>query len=529
MLPVHANIAARREDAVSAQGLAMERIERPYFPIIYVRGYAMTRDEIVETTSTPFMGLETGSTKMRQAQDGSIVKFVFESPLVRLMKDHNYRDVYEFGAERLGRISPRCIVIHRYYDPADPAFGDGRAPSITDAAASLGRRINELRDSVCGANAEMRKEFRVYLVAHSMGGLICRCLLQNPDVASAQTRAMVDKVFTYATPHNGIEIGGINVPNLLSVHDMNNFNRGNMSKYLKVPKDKVNTLGDSGFPPERMFCLIGTNSRDYAAARGLSSLAVGALSDGLVRIANAYVEGAPRAFVNRSHSGYFGIVNSEEGYQNLVRFLFGDTCATAQLDITALPFPPEIEAARKRGKRIQSSYYIEATVAPRGAYTYELTARTQANQCAIRREYAEMFNADGSVRREARSPVLFSVFLDRKRILAGSEIAFSIDLAIGNAGYQVDGALFLKNHIPAEYLFRNTLVLFAKPGPDGWRLRYVWSDEQWAGGPKNEAELAVARDKAIGISQQAPNVFNVPVRSSKGFAAELKLSLSAWQ
>ena len=63
----------------------MERIERPYYPIIYVRGYAMTRDEIVETTSTPFMGLEAGSTKMRQAQDGSIVKFVFESPLVRLM------------------------------------------------------------------------------------------------------------------------------------------------------------------------------------------------------------------------------------------------------------------------------------------------------------------------------------------------------------------------------------------------------------------------------------------------------------
>ena len=376
----------------------MERIERPYYPIIYVRGYAMTRDEIVETTSTPFMGFEAGSTKMRQAQDGSVVKFVFESPLVRLMKDHNYRDVYEFGAERRDRISPRCIVIHRYYDPADPAFGDGRTPSIIDAATSLGRRIEELRDSVCGNNAAMRRDFRVYLVAHSMGGLICRCLLQNPEVASAQTRAMVDKVFTYATPHNGIEVGGINLPNLLSINDLNNFNRTNMGKYLKVPKDKVNTLGKAEFPPQRMFCLIGTNSRDYAAAHGLSSFAVGALSDGLVRIANAYVEGAPRAFVNRSHSGYFGIVNSEEGYQNLVRFLFGDTCATAQLDISALPFPPEIEAARRKGKKIQSSYYIESTVAPRGAYTYELTSRTQANQCAIRRSYDEMFNADGSVR-----------------------------------------------------------------------------------------------------------------------------------
>ena len=281
----------------------MSRIERPFFPIIYVRGYAMTRDEIVQTTSTPYMGFEAGSTKIRQAQDGSVVKFVFESPLVRLMKDYGYRDVYDGGAELRGGISPRSIVIHRYYDVADPAFGDGKAPSIIEAAASLGRRILELRDSVCGNNASQRRDFRVYLVAHSMGGLICRCLLQNPEAANAEARALVDKVFTYATPHNGIDIAGINVPDLLSVNDMNNFNRGNMARYLKVPKDKVNTLGDSGFPPERMFCLIGTNSRDYAVARGLSSFAVGALSDGLVRIANAYVEGAPRAFVNRSHSG----------------------------------------------------------------------------------------------------------------------------------------------------------------------------------------------------------------------------------
>ena len=114
----------------------MERIERPYFPIIYVRGYAMTRDEIVETTSTPFMGFEAGSTKMRQAQDGSVRKFVFESPLVRLMKDYDYRDVYDGGAELRGGISPRSIVIHRYYDEADPAFGSGKVPSIADAAAN---------------------------------------------------------------------------------------------------------------------------------------------------------------------------------------------------------------------------------------------------------------------------------------------------------------------------------------------------------------------------------------------------------
>ncbi len=149
----------------------MSRIERPYYPIIYVRGYAMTKDEIVQTTSTPYMGFETGSTKIRQAQDGRIVKFVFESPLIRLMKDYDYRDIYASGAESADRLPARSIVIHRYYDEADPAFGSGKTPSIPDAAAALGKRILDLRDRVCGNSDADRKAFKVYLVAHSMGGL----------------------------------------------------------------------------------------------------------------------------------------------------------------------------------------------------------------------------------------------------------------------------------------------------------------------------------------------------------------------
>ena len=167
-------------------------------------------------------------------------------------------------------------------------------------------------------------------------------------------------------------------------------------------------------------------------------------------------------------------------------------------------------------------------MAPRGAYTYQLTARTQANESAVRREYDDIFDADGNVRRDARAPVLFSVFLDSRRITAGSEVAFSIELAVCNAGYEVDGALFLKNHIPGEYLFRNTLVLFARPDGDRWRLRYVWADDHWAGGPKTQAELDEASTRAIGIAQQAPDVFTVPVASAKGFAAELKIALSQW-
>lgn len=512
----------------------MAKLTAPYYPIIYVRGYAMTQDAIVETTSTPFMGFEAGSTKIRQARDGSIRKFVFESPLVRLMKDYNYRDIYFAGSERTDALDPRCIVVHRYYDPADPAFGDGSTPSILDAAKQLGRRIEELRALICTpASGIDPKEFKVYLVAHSMGGLICRCLLQNTSAASATTRATIDKLFTYATPHNGIEMGGINVPGFLTFNDMKNFSRKVMADYLEIPKGDataVNTLGDSGFPAERVFCLVGTNSRDYAVAHGLSSFAVGAMSDGLVRIQNAYVDGSPRAFVNRSHSGYFGIVNSEEGYQNLVRFLFGNVKATGTLEITEIPFPPDVEKARKAGTRIDSAYYIETTVAPRGAYTYDLSCRTQDNGSAVRREYEELFKPDGSPMASARSPVLFSVFLDKGQILVGKqELAFSIDLAVATSGYEIDDALVFKTHIPGEYLFRNTLVLYAKADETGtWSLRYVWSDDAWASGPKETATKSDTDSDRVAALHPDADTFKIPIESPKGFKAVLNISVSNW-
>ena len=74
---------------------------------------------------------------------------------------------------------------------------------------------------------------------------------------------------------------------------------------------------------KRVLSVVGTNAQDYGAARGLSARAMGAQSDGLVAIRNAYVWGSARAYVHRSHSGAYGLVNSEEAYQNLRRFLFG--------------------------------------------------------------------------------------------------------------------------------------------------------------------------------------------------------------
>src|SRR3546814_16942046 len=104
-----------------------------------------------------------------------------------------------------------------------------------------------------------------------MEGRVCRAFLQSPKLGSAQARASVDKLFTYATPHNDIDLRIVrNIPGWLSFGDVSNFNRDRMVAYLAVPKgDDVSVV--KNFPPERIFNLVGTQARDYQVGRGVSS------------------------------------------------------------------------------------------------------------------------------------------------------------------------------------------------------------------------------------------------------------------
>lgn len=496
---------------------------KPRYPIIYVRGYAMTKSEIAETTSTPYMGLELGSTKARQAWDGTVRKVFFESPVVRLMKA-GYSDVYRDGLQiESGPISPQSLIIHRYYDVADPDFGSGKVPTVEDAARGLSDLILRVRDQVCQNGQMAPEDFRVYLVAHSMGGLVCRCFLQNPAAGSAAARKLVDKVFTYATPHNGIEMAGVNVPAFFGLWDMNNFNRDKMRSYLAIKDRKtgVNSL-DGKFDPRRFFCLVGTNSKDYDVARGGSRLLAGELSDGLVRIENAYVSGAPRAHVHRSHSGAYGIVNSEEGFQNLTRFLFGDVSVDGVLAIENLPLPPTTLLQKLLGKKV--GYYFEVVVATRGALDFDLTRRTVANNSAILRSRDEIFGDDGTLKADARHPHLFSTFLDlSKRPPGSAEMMFTIQLSVSMITYTGEDSSTDRHYVPGEYLFRDTVVISAIPPADkaaSWQISFVLADSGWSSSKRSPAE---GRKDEKGEPYVA-----IPLSNDKGFRATLRLYGSHW-
>jgi pimeloyl-ACP methyl ester carboxylesterase len=339
------------------------------------------RGEINETVDDPFHGFNIGSAHTRVNQEGNPSQFFFESPLVRLISDYGYRDVYQGEKQALPDDVPhpqKTIWIYRYYDAAADTYTHRpRRWSIEESARELRLLIAEIKKQT-GAP-------RVHLVAHSMGGLVCRSLLQKiyPE-NNERGDEHVARFFTYGTPHGGIQfrtgLGLLErIRDAIGALSSDDFGPDRMYTYLTPHSEKTErpenfeqyAVDPKHFNPDNIFCAIGTNARDYEVAFGASRASVGPQSDGLVQIGAAYVKGAHRAYVHRSHSGRYGIVNSEEAFQNLERFLFGNIQAELALQgVRPLPDPS------------QQSYQVDVRVSVRGLPVY-MNEQTRDHFCPI--------------------------------------------------------------------------------------------------------------------------------------------------
>ena len=494
-------------------------IEPPFYPVIYVRGYAMRPRDIEATVGTPYMGFNLGSTKIRQRAGGEIERLIFESPLVRLMKDYGYEDTYRGGREgtKDDRLSAKSVFIYRYYEQASQAFGDGERREIEEYAKGLDALISKVRDLL----EEPAESFGVYLVAHSMGGLICRAFLQNDDLGTARNRKAVKKVFTYATPHNGIEVRGLK-NRLPPFWNADNFERRRMREYLAIGSDTAaNSLGGK-YNPENFFSLVGTNYRDYGSKRYV----VAEDSDGLVLIRNAFVRGGPRAFVHRSHSGPLGIVNSEEGYQTLRRFLFGDVRVEGRLRRIDVKLPARMEERKKAGERVEASYHFEAVAAVRGARGWDMGRRTVRERCAVFRTYNAL-RGGSDAGRVSPEPRLFTAFLAKKMTTSGHKtLAFTVHIRIPVPDYEVCGRVRSEEHFGGSVLFDDRLVVKIGgrgSGESPRELRYGWSADG-AGSAPNPV-------KPEGVSESGAPRYMVPVRSKSepAFSAVLEVTVQEWR
>ncbi|MDQ2812094.1 MAG: hypothetical protein M3Z75_09495 [Actinomycetota bacterium] len=329
------------------------------FPIVYVRGYAGSTTGIDVAADDPFYGFNSGGTHVRVDGDGDPLFYQFEGPMLRLMSDEGYQLLVRGGQDAYLKTIPdgglsnaqASIWVYRFYDPAADTFHtaakrpflDGLFHHVEAQVSAPGFNVEVAATGLCDFIKEILAKTsapKVDLVAHSMGGLVARCMLQKisqtPD-SGGEPRTpgaeLVDRFFTYATPHGGIVFtaGALNqLEQIVGPSGSAIFSPPKMYGYLTKgakwgdeppPGWDPRVVPPEIFDPDRIFCLVGTDPQDY----GLSRVVVGPQSDGLVRIQDAQLANPDthRAYVYRSHSGRYGIVNSEEGYQSLRRFLFG--------------------------------------------------------------------------------------------------------------------------------------------------------------------------------------------------------------
>ncbi|MFF9410350.1 esterase/lipase family protein [Streptomyces anandii] len=466
-------------------------------PIVYVRGYAGPTAGVDAAVDDPFYGFNRGATHVRVGGDGDPMFYQFEGPLLRLMTDEGY-ELPVRGNQRqyladAANVPVASLWVHRFYDQAATTFmppphqsvlrhvfgklhqqvtADGF--DIESAAKDLYELITAVRDK-SGAP-------KVYLVAHSMGGLVARCMMQKicrePGARRLPAKELVAKFFTYGTPHGGIafQLGALDwAEETFGPVGSSIFAPEKMYGYL-TPGASFGDVPPRGttwdpqevpeevFAADDIFCLIGTDPKDY----GPSRLVVGPKSDGLVRIENAYVRRAHRAYVYKSHSGRYGEVNSEEGYQNLRRFLLGRW--RVQVDLIGLP-----DTAAAPADVWQADMRLSIRGLP-----IVMSERTAAHWCPIQLDE----EIRGTRNSTEDAVTLVTVFLLEPGRATGGPTPLSAAPHEGRMRYTLtlrvfklrerDGGFDFADHLEQVPDWQDWLIVDIGTGPDGSGLR-AWA------------------------------------------------------
>ena len=500
----------------------MPSIQPPYYPIVYVRGYAMTDSEQEETFHDTYYGFAATSVEKRESPPPIyFTADMFEGQLIRFMKmrDYAYHDATNSGLEDCVEHPERSLWVCRFYDE-DVLKGQLR--SIEAHAEDLRKMICETipaRLKACGVKLGAgMKDYKVILIAHSMGGLVCRTLIQNLLPAKKEKPAdWIHRMVTIGTPHKGIELGRIPdfmerfVLRTANPFDANIFDEKRMRKYLKLPAAcEPHSLGaeDStyAFPVKRCFCVIGSDHASYGAVKHVT----GDFSDGLVKQDRAYVvAGEPNAKgkysqeqksywanVHRAHSGRRGIVNSYESFENIHRFLFGD--------IRAEVFLENVQIQTDVQKKVNYFYDVEFALSIRNVPVY--LHRRQQDPC----ENAIRYSRDDL---DGKTILLHTLFMNSS-LKTGKYSAFKVELRIRERAVK-DGWVWDREY-PVKTIYSEDLEVEVgdfDANLKGEEVRYRWLSEggDWI--------AAVETDDG----------FRIPLRAAGAVKANFFISASEWK
>ncbi len=495
---------------------------RGFYPIVYARGFAATAGAREETFYDTYYGYsETAVEKRNAAPPQFLEPIVFEGQLIRFLKEYGYVDAANGGlklaldnATGASRNPTHSLWISRFYD----------RDVLSEQVRPIEEHAEELRKLICeeipkqlrqldGVKVNLGQndqDYKVILIAHSMGGLVCRCLIQNLLPGTKQDpKRWIHRLVTIGTPHKGIELSAI--PDFLedliaakgNVANAAIFKEDRMRQYLKL-----NRKGTSGrrpdlhslngnYPEGRCLCIIGSDHDSYTAVKKLT----GSHSDGLVKQSNAYIKGAYFANVHRAHSGRRGIVNSFETYENIRRFLFGDTRVKLWLENVGLNIaaPPE---------NIKDFYDIEFSLAVHGTGVF-LHQRKQ-NPC----ENARRFERSDFPLKEV---YLHTGFLDT-RLRPHGETFSRFLLVFRVAQHRVRGGVFFDDQYPERTIYSESLEIRVHLAAATSTVESRWLSET----------TDVDDPKSWVTPKLSAGVFRFPFRHADTLSGELCLRPGAW-
>lgn len=499
-----------------------------HYPIVYVRGFTPTKGSREDAFYDAYYGFSETSVEKRQTlprrEDGVTPWYqepeMFEGQLIRFLKEEGYTDATNGGlalATRAGDNPARSLWVSRFYD-TDVLSGQVR--DITDHAEDLRRLVCEtipkqLKDAGVDLGAD-DAEYRVILIAHSMGGLVARCFLQNLLPRTGQdTERWVHRLVTIATPHRGIELDA--VPDILEEALMGGLNAldsaifrpRRMRDYLKLPADADLAALNDKFPPEKCFCLIGSDHESYSVAFGIAQKGVGTHSDGLVKQSNAYIKGAYFANVHRAHSGRRGIVNSFESYQNIRRFLFGDTKVSLTLEDVVLKTP--VPAAG-----VTAFYDVEFNLSVRGTGIFLHQRRQNPCENAMRYDRAGNRLADPKTAEPVSVIPLHTAFMDTRFQRRGEPWShFSLGFRV--AEHQVQKGFLWDHEYPERTIYSETMEV--RVGNDDTASDAILVEYRWlSDGPDWQAAVIDISDGRSAI----------PLRAAETWGGTLQIRYEPW-
>jgi hypothetical protein len=228
-----------------------------------------------------------------------------------------------------------------------------------------------------------------------------------------------------------------------------------------------------------------------------------------------------KAFAYRAHSGYFEIVNSEEAYQNLWRFLFGDVRVDIWVHVDDIRLPREMQDAAEKGKKVNALYQIEALASARGKLWF-LTRRVAEEDSVACLTYTEWKSAPT----KQGALYLSTVFLaNRGRVnKRRRSLSYSLQLGVRVPDYEVDNTLWFDKHYEGGYLFRDAIIIDLTPPSTeevDWKIRYSWQGRGFSAADKNVAPNDIERGK---FEVELP----FDSRTVSGVSGRVRFVVSAW-